>query len=66
MFYDARLENLAESLKQRDAIRRLTAMRAHFPSLIVATVRTALMVGVAMLLILGLLPVLAAQAAGGG
>ena len=41
-------------------------MRAHLPSLILATVRTAVMVGLALLLIMGILPVLAAQAAGGG
>jgi hypothetical protein len=41
-------------------------MRAHLPGLIVSTARTAAMVGLALLLILGLLPVLAAQAAGGG
>jgi hypothetical protein len=53
-------------LKQGGAARRLTGMRAHLPGLIWTTARTALMVAVAMLLILGLLPVLAAQAAGGG
>ncbi|HET9435429.1 MAG TPA: hypothetical protein VFO50_01105 [Candidatus Limnocylindrales bacterium] len=41
-------------------------MRAPAQSLIVATLRTAAMVALALLLIMGLLPVLAAQAAGGG
>jgi hypothetical protein len=41
-------------------------MRAHLPSLLAVTARTAAMVGLALLLIFVLLPVLAAQAAASG
>jgi hypothetical protein len=66
MFYTGITEISSESLQQDPPVRRLTGMRAHLPGLIVSTARTAAMVGLALLLILGLLPVLAAQAAGGG
>jgi hypothetical protein len=52
-------------LKQPTGIRRLTAMKRESRRLLAITVRTGLMVGLALILILVLLPaVLAAQAAG--
>ena len=66
MFYHCDGEFRCEITKQGGGIRRLTGMRAHLPNLLASTARTAAMVGLALLLILGLLPVLAAQAATGG
>jgi hypothetical protein len=58
------LKITARSLKQEPGIPRLKAMRAH-RSLLLASVRTAVMVGMAILLILVLLPAaLGVQAAG--
>jgi hypothetical protein len=51
--------------QQGSGIRRLTAMKRDSRSLLAITVRTGLMVGLALVLILVLLPaMLAAQAAG--
>ena len=55
-----------ETSKQDGPFWRLRAMRSHLPSLLLATARSLAMVLLAMLLILVLLPVLAAQAAGVG
>jgi hypothetical protein len=66
MFYHGIREIRRGITKHNRPIRRLTGMRAQAPSLIVATLRIAAMVALALLLIMGLLPVLAAQAAGGG
>jgi hypothetical protein len=65
MFDSGLRENRRETSKQDPSIRRLTGMRAHLSGPVLSTARTAAMVGVALLLILWLLPTLA-QAAGGG
>jgi hypothetical protein len=54
------------TLKQDGPFWRLRAMRSHLPSLLVVTARAVAMVLLAMLLILVLLPGLAAMAAGAG